>query len=148
MVRAKWIHQVSDLKVLGIVGGAKRNGNTVKLVEEVMAGAKEVGHETLLFKLVDMNIGHLCDRDGDVSFPEDDFEKIKPHIESMSALVLGAPIWYDFVDSRSLTFITRLYYYNISHSEQNNAKWPKKAKAVNVITYQREDVHFYDHILD
>ena len=37
------IPQVKLMKVLGILGGAKRDGNTAKLVGEVLAGAKEVG---------------------------------------------------------------------------------------------------------
>ncbi len=79
------------MKVLGIVGGSKGNGNTVKLVEEVLAGAREAGHETILFKLAEMRIGHIGDRGGEVTFPKDDFNDIMPHIESMGALVLGAP---------------------------------------------------------
>jgi multimeric flavodoxin WrbA len=136
------------LKVLGIVGGAKSEGNTVKLVEEVLAGAREAGHETVLFKLGELEIGHLGEKDGETTFPIDDFEKIKPHIESMGALVLGAPIWYSTVDSRTHTFIQRLYWYSGYYSEENKAKWPKGAKAINCITYGWDKPHVYDEVLD
>jgi len=49
------------LKVLGILGGANRDGNTAKLVEEVLAGAREAGHETVLIKLVDEKIRQAND---------------------------------------------------------------------------------------
>lgn len=136
------------MKVLGIVGGAKGNGNTVRLVEEVLAGAREAGHETVLFKLVDTKLDHLGDKDGVTTFPRDDFEEMKPHIESMGALVLGAPIWFSTVDSRTHAFIQRLYWYSGYYSEENKAKWPKGAKAVNVITYGWDDPHIYDGVLD
>ena len=136
------------MKVLGIVGGAKRNGNTVKLVEEVLAGAQEAGHDTVIIKLVDMKIGHLEDRNGAITFPKDDFEKIKPHLESMGALVLGAPIWFSTVDSRTHAFIQRLYWYSSYYSEENKATWPKEAKAVNCITYGWDDFHVYDGVLN
>jgi multimeric flavodoxin WrbA len=136
------------MKVLGIVGGAKQEGNTVKLVEEVLAGAKEVGHETILFKLVDMQIGHIGDENGNATFPKDDFDKIKPHIETMGALVLGAPIWFGTVDSRAHAFIQRLYYYSSYYDEENRKKWPKGAKAVNILTYGWDDPHIYDGVLD
>jgi multimeric flavodoxin WrbA len=136
------------MKVLGIVGGAKREGNTVRLVEEVLAGAKEAGHETILFKLVDVQIGHLGDDKGKTTFPRDEFEKIMPHIESMGALVLGAPIWFSTVDSRTHSFIQRLYFYSGYYSEENKKRWPRGAKAVNVITYAQEDPHAYDGVVD
>jgi multimeric flavodoxin WrbA len=136
------------MKVLGIVGGSKSNGNTVKLVEEVLAGAREAGHETVLFKLSEMSIGHIGDRGGEVTFPKDDFNKIMPHIESMGAFVLGAPIWFSTVDSRTHAFIQRLYYYSSYHSEENRKKWPAGAKAVNVITYGWDDPHIYDGVLE
>jgi multimeric flavodoxin WrbA len=139
---------VISLKVLGIVGGAKRDGNTVKLVEEVLAGASEAGHETVLFKLAELKIGHLGEKEGMTTFPEDDFEKIKPHIESMGALILGAPIWYSTVDSRTHVFIQRLYWYSGYYSEENKAKWPKGTKAINCITYGWYDPHRYDGVLD
>lgn len=135
------------MKVLGIVGGSKSNGNTVKLVEEVLTGAREAGHETILFKLSEMSIGHIGDRGGEVTFPIDDFDEIMPHIESMGAFVLGAPIWFSTVDSRTHTFIQRLYYYSRYHSDANRKKWPAGAKAVNVITYGWDDPHIYDGVL-
>ncbi len=136
------------MKVLGIVGGAKRDGNTAKLVEEVLAGAREAGHETILFKLGELEIGHLGDKDGETTFPNDDFEKIKPHIESMGALVLGAPIWFSTVDSRTHAFIQHLYWYSSYYSEENKAKLPKGAKAINCITYGWDKPHIYDDVLD
>ena len=135
------------MRVLGIVGGAKKDGNTVKLVEEVLAGAREAGHETVLFKLVETKIGHLGDRNGETTFPRDDFDEIMPHLESMGALVLGAPIWFSTVDSRTHAFIQRLYYYSSYYSEKNRSRWPKGVKAVNIITYGWDDPHIYDGVL-
>jgi multimeric flavodoxin WrbA len=135
------------LKVLGILGGANRDGNTAKLVEEVLAGAKEAGHETVLIRLVDEKIGHIDYCKGESTFPKDDFDAIKPHLETMGAIVIGAPIWYSTVDSRTHAFIQRLYYYSSYHSEENRKKWPKGVKAVNIITYAQSDPHYYDQVL-
>ena len=135
------------MKVLGVIGGPKKNGNTVKLVEAVLKGAEEAGHEVILFKLADMKIGHLGDKNGNVIFLNDDFEEIKPHIESMGAFVLGAPIWFSTVDSRTHAFIQRLYWYSGYYNEENKAKWPKGVKAVNCITYGWDDPYIYDNVL-
>jgi multimeric flavodoxin WrbA len=136
------------LKVIGVVGGPRRAGNTVRLVEAVLEGAREAGHETVLFKLAELDIGHIGDRDGEVAFPEDDFDKMKPHIESMGALVLGSPIYYGQLDSRMMTFINRLYYYSSYYSEENRRRLPKGVRAVNVITYGQDDPHYYDDVLE
>ena len=135
------------LKVLGILGGANRDGNTAKLVEEVLAGAREAGHETVLIKLVDEKINHIGYSKGKSTFPKDDFEAIKPHLEDMGAIVIGAPIWYSTVDSRTHAFIQRLYYYSSYYSEENRKRWPKGVKAVNIITYAQSDPHYYDQVL-
>jgi multimeric flavodoxin WrbA len=135
------------LKVLGILGGANRDGNTAKLVEEVLAGAREAGHETVLIKLVDEKINHIGYSKGKSTFPKDDFETIKPHLEDMGAIVIGAPIWYSTVDSRTHAFIQRLYYYSSYYSEENRKRWPKGVKAVNIITYAQSDPHYYDQVL-
>jgi len=135
------------LKVLGILGGANKNGNTAKLVEEVLAGARDAGHEIVLIKLVDEKIGHIGYRNGEATFPKDDFEAIKPHIETMAAIVIGAPIWYSTVDSRTHAFIQRLYYYSSYYSGENRKRWPKGVKAVNIITYAQSDPHYYDQVL-
>jgi len=50
------------MKVLGVVGGARREGNTSRLVEEVLNGAREAGHEIILFRLADMDIRHWAAR--------------------------------------------------------------------------------------
>ena len=135
------------MKVLGILGGANRDGNTAKLVDEVLAGAREAGHETILVKLVDERIGHIGYSKGTSTFPKDDFEAIKPHLETMGAIIIGAPIWYGTVDSRTHAFIQRLYYYSSYYSEENRKRWPKGVKAVNIITYAQSDPHYYDQVL-
>ena len=80
------------MKVLGILGGANRDGNTAKLVAEVLTGAKEAGHETVIIRLVDEKIDHIGYSKGESTFPRDDFEEIKPHLETMGAIIIGAPI--------------------------------------------------------
>jgi hypothetical protein len=65
----------------------------------------------------------------------------------MGAFVIGSPIWYGHVDTRTMNFITRTFEYNRDYSEENSKKWPR-AKVVNVITYAREEEDAYTHIFD
>jgi len=113
------------MNVLGIVAGPRKNGNTARLVSEVLEGAKDAGHETLLFNLSEMEIMPLEVGDEGYSYPEDGFMELMPHIESMDALVFGTPIYYDHVSSRAKLFIDRLYYYGKSHGEEYREKFPE-----------------------
>ena len=135
------------VKVVGIIGGPKHDGNTYKLVRAVLDGALEAGHTVVTYRLRDIYLGQIGYFENKTLFPLDDFEKMQPNLESMGALVLGAPIWYGQVDVRTLNFITRTYYYNKHYSEENAEKWPN-AQPVNVITYGQKAEDKYDNVLE
>lgn len=135
------------LKVVGIIGGPRPDGNTFKLVRAVLDGALDAGHTVVTWKLRDVYLGHLGYFADEVIPPIDDFEKMQPDLESMGALVIGSPVWYGHVDTRTLNFIHRTFVYNRSYSEEGAEKWPK-AKVVNCLTYEKEEEDAYDHIFD
>lgn len=136
------------MKVLGIVGSPRRDGNTAKMVEVVLEGAKEAGHETERFYLCDLDIGPIEAENGKLVYPEDDMVRLYPHIESMGALVLGTPIYYDYVSSRTKLFIDRLVYYSKSHGEEYRRRFPKGVKSINIITYEWDKADAYDQVLE
>jgi multimeric flavodoxin WrbA len=135
------------MKVVGIIGGPKYDGNTFRLVRAVLDGALEAGHTVVTWRLRDVQIGHIGYFDDKILFPIDDFEKMQPDLESMGAIVLGAPIWYGHVDTRTFNFINRTYYYNKYYSKKNADKWPR-AKPVNILTYGREEENAYNNIFE
>ncbi len=135
------------MKVVGIIGGPKTDGNTFKLVRAVLDGALDAGHTVVTWRLKDIYIGHLGHFAGETLAPNDDFEKMQADLESMDALVIGSPVWYGHVDTRTFNFINRTYVYSESYSPENAGKWPK-AKAVNVLTYGKKEEDAYDNILD
>ena len=135
------------MKVVGVIGGPKHDGNTFNLVRAVLDGALEAGHTVVTWRLRDIGIGHIGYFEDKILFPLDDFDKMQPDLESMGALVVGAPIWYDQVDTRTFNFINRTYYYNKYYSEENAEKWPN-AQPVNVLTYARKEEDAYDNVLE
>jgi len=118
------------MKILGIVAGPRKKGNTATLVEETLEGAKDAGHETILYYLSDLEIKPLeAGKDGYV-YPEDGFKKLMPHIESMDALV------------------DRLYYYGKSHGEEYREKFPDGVKFISVITCGWDNSDAYDEVVN
>ncbi len=136
------------MKVLGVVGGPRRGGNTARLVEAVLEGAREAGHETEIFYLCDMDIGPLEAVGGELVYPDDDMARLYPHIESMGAMVLGTPIYYDHVSARTKTFIDRLHYYSETHGEDYRRRFPEGVRCVTIITYEWDREDAYDGVLD
>jgi multimeric flavodoxin WrbA len=135
------------MKVIGVVGGPRRTGNTARLVEEILAGAREVGHETRIFYLGEMEIRPLGHDGERYVYPEDDFTSMMPHLESMGGLVNGTPIYYDHVSSRTKLFMDRLYYYSKSHGDEYRRRFPDGVKCVNVITCGWDNPNAYDEVL-
>ena len=136
------------MKVIGVVGGPRKTGNTARLVEEVLAGAREASHETHIFYLSEMEIGPLDHDGGGYVYPEDDFKSMMPHLETMGGIVLGTPIYYDHVSSRAKLFIDRLYYYSKSHGDEYRRRFPDGVKCVNIVTCGWDNHNAYDEVLE
>jgi multimeric flavodoxin WrbA len=139
---------MSEMKVLGIVGSPRREGHTARLVEAVLEGANEAGHEAEIFYLSELDIGPLEAEGGRIAYPEDDMVRLHPHIESMGAIVLGTPIYYDHVSARTKLFIDRLHYFSRTHGEEYRRRFPEGVKAVTAITYEAGGPDRYDYVLD
>jgi len=135
------------MKILGIVAGPRKEGHTAQLVEAVLSGAREAGHETEIFFLSDLEINPIGADEGGYFYPEDDMARLYPHIESMGALVFGTPIYYDHVSSRAKLFIDRLHYYSKTHGPEYRKRFPDGVKCVNVITYDWDKEDAYDQVL-
>ena len=136
------------MKVLGLICSPKREGNTAKLVEAVLRGAGEAGHHAEVFYLCDMNIGPLEASGGNLIYPEDDMERLYPHIESMDALVIGTPIYYDQVSARAKIFFDRLHFYSKTHGEEYRGRFPDGVKAVTLTTQGAGNPDRYDDVLE
>jgi len=136
------------MKVLGIVAGPRKTGHTARLVEEALRGAEEAGHETVLYYLSDMEIKPLDEGEDGYSYPDDGFNELMPHIESMGALVFGTPIYYDHVSSRAKLFIDRLHYYSNSHGDEYRGRFPDGVKFVNAVTCGWDKADVYGEVVD
>ena len=136
------------MKVLGIIAGPRKTGHTAAIVEKTLEGAKEAGHETVLYHLSDLEIKPLETGKDGYLYPEDGFKELMPHIESMDALVLGSPIYYDQVSSRAKLFIDRLHYYSESHGGEYRKKFPDGVKFISAVTCGKDDADAYVEVVD
>jgi multimeric flavodoxin WrbA len=102
---------VVTLKVCGIVGSPRKNGNVDLIVSEVLKGAASKGAETCKLYLNDMDI-KPCQSCGVDPNPKhclfkDDMEQIYDALENCDAIVLGSPVYFDTVSAQVKLMIDR-----------------------------------------
>ena len=100
------------MKIVGIEGSPRKNGNTEKLVRTVLAGAEDVGSRTDFLKLADRTINYCqgcgsCRATGDCVI-KDDMDKVVDVIQDSDVIVLGSPIYAWQVSGTTKVFMDRL----------------------------------------
>lgn len=133
------------MKVLGIVCSPRSDGNTARIVESILDGARNRGAETqiIYFDNLKVNPCRVCDScsvSGKCA-QEDDMQPIYEAIDGINAIVFGTPIYHDHVSAQAKALTDRLYAYEWKNS------FPKGVKAVAVITYEWNNPRAYGGVL-
>ena len=99
-------------KILVILGGGRPKGNTARLVQAFMEGAREAGHETELVSLIKTEVkgclGCNACRYGKPCIQKDGFNEIVPKIRKADLVVFASPLYFWTISSRLKAFIERL----------------------------------------
>ncbi|MCB2293332.1 flavodoxin family protein [Clostridium algoriphilum] len=105
------------MKVLGIVGSKRKNGNTAYLVQQALHAIESKDVETELVFLGDYNIKGCTGCEGCKDTCKcvimDDMQKIYPLIINSDAIILGSPTYFYNITSDMKAFIERLYCFQI-----------------------------------
>lgn len=100
------------MKIIGIDGSPRKDGNTEKLLRKVLAGAEEAGGATEFLKLADLTINYCrgcgtCRATGECVIP-DDMDRVVESIQQSDVVVLGSPIYAWQVSGNTKVFMDRL----------------------------------------
>jgi len=99
------------LKVCGIVGSPKKNGNVDLLVSELLRGAESQGAATHKIYLNDLRIKpcQSCGVDPSPKYCiyDDDMKTIYDALEEWDAIALGSPVYFDTVSAQVKLVIDR-----------------------------------------
>ncbi|MDR0287707.1 MAG: flavodoxin family protein [Clostridiales bacterium] len=129
------------MKIIAINGSPRKNWNTHILLEHCLNGAKEVGAETELINLYDINFKGCtscfsCKRKGVTlgkCAMKDDLEPVLQKICECDALVLGSPVYYASVTGEMHSFMERLLFPYSSY-ELKPSSFGKKIKTAFIYT--------------
>ncbi|MDI6890861.1 MAG: NAD(P)H-dependent oxidoreductase [Thermodesulfovibrionales bacterium] len=110
------------LRILGIVGSPRKGGNTEILTEHLLKGAAEMGAETELVSLSDLNLNycrgcHHCLETG-VCAISDDVESLKEKLLRADGIVLASSTQAQTISGNMKVFIDRLLLHVFKQSLQ------------------------------
>jgi multimeric flavodoxin WrbA len=101
------------VKLLGIVCSPRTNGNTEVLVKEALDTARNLGAETEMIKVSDLNITpcdgcESCDITGECKI-EDDMQNIYTKLLHSDGILFGSPVYFWGVTAQAKTVIDRTF---------------------------------------
>ncbi len=121
------------MKIIGLVGSHRKNGNTDKAVSKVLLGAKLEGADVEIIYLNDYNIKDCtgCEgcRETFQCVINDDMKEIYSKITMADAIVLGSPTYFYNVTGVVKNFIDRLYCYEV-FDEEDRSIWMSVNEAI------------------
>ena len=101
------------MKLLGIVCSPRTNGNTEVLVKETLDTARNLGAETEMIKVSDLNITpcdgcESCDITGECKI-EDDMQDIYTKLLHSDGIIFGSPVYFWGVTAQAKAVIDRTF---------------------------------------
>ncbi|MCC7145725.1 MAG: flavodoxin family protein [Phycisphaeraceae bacterium] len=132
------------MKVLGLMGSARRDGNTNDLVDVVLAAAAEQGAQTEKIVLADYRVEHIencqvCKQRGACVHADDDFDKLMAKVYGCDVFIFGSPVYWYTVSGRLKVFLDR---WSCELYKSNDEFCRKmKPKAGGIVTVQEESTY-------
>lgn len=102
------------MKVLGISGSPRKDGNTEILVREALKPFYEKGWEVTEFSLSNKTINpcmgcETCSETGTCAIEGDDMELLLSELEDCDALIIGSPVYYRNVTAQLKALFDRSF---------------------------------------
>ncbi len=99
------------VKVVGICGSPRKNGNTEILLREALRAAEDRGAETELIRLagLDINPCRACDsckKTGECAI-DDDLNDVIERAASADGIIIGSPVYFGSVTAQTKMFMDR-----------------------------------------
>jgi len=101
------------MKLLGVVGSMRKEGNTYKMVKAALESAREQGAETEVVHISDMNIEPCracydqCSKQPYICPLQDDLAAVLDRMKGADAIIIGSPLYFK-VPSRLTALAERL----------------------------------------
>ena len=105
-------------RILIAVGSGVKGGNTDRLCDAFMDGARKAGHQVEKVFLGDLTFQGCrgcgaCQLNGGKCVVRDDLQAIYPMIEAADTIVLASPLYFWTISGRLKSFVDRFYAFSV-----------------------------------
>ena len=106
------------MRILGVVGSPRVEGNTERVVAEALKAAEEDGAETELLRLADRDVKPCdaclsCRKTGECRIP-DDFNPVFEKMAQADGIILASPVYFSSATPQMKAVIDRAGYLSIA----------------------------------
>ena len=132
------------MKVIGLVGSNRKDGNTNTMVDKVLEGAGSKGHQTEKVHISDLKISPIgdcsaCRKAGKCSI-EDDFDALMDKVLESDCIIFGTPLYWYGPSSQIKAFMDRWVCRMALGSEEEFRAKMKGKKCLLVVPHQDEQL--------
>ena len=129
-------------KILALQASPRKKGNTNRILDEMIKGAEDNGHEVNKYYLQSLDIApcsgcEICAKAKDCRYTDDGSEIINQLSEGAS-IILASPIYFGQMTAQAKTIVDRFY------SIFNNPEKKFKGKAAMIFTHAYPDKDIYE----
>jgi len=121
------------MKIIGIVGSCRKDGNTDQAVSKVLEGAKAAGADVQKIYLKDYKIKDCTGCEGCAKTAKcvikDGMQEIYPLLEKADGIVVGSPTYFYNVNGMTKCFLDRLYAYEL-FDKKDRSVWMGKFEKI------------------
>ncbi|SMC26193.1 NADPH-dependent FMN reductase [Clostridium acidisoli DSM 12555] len=136
------------MKLIAVCGSARKQGNTSKMLHQVIEGAKSIGAETEFVNLFDLNYKgctscYACKLKNSKSYghcmQNDELKPLLERIEQSDVIVIGSPIYYGNLSGQMRSFTDRLLFQYLDYGARGTGPKPKNFKTALITTMNGSD---------
>ena len=129
------------MKILALQASPRKNGNTNRVLDEMIKGAEDNGHEVIKYYLEKMDISpcsgcEICANGKDCRY-EDDGAEIINQLAQGAGVILASPIYFGQMTAQAKIIVDRFY------SIFNNPDKKFNGKAAMIFTHAFPDKEMY-----
>ena len=144
------------MKVIGICGSPRKNGNSAKMLESALAGAKSQGATVERIDLFDLRYSgcrscFACKRLGGESFGRcalrDDLTDVLEKILTADAVMIAAPLYFGEVPGAVRNLFERLWFPGLKYAKDFSTTFTKRVKVGLIYSMNVPDYRFYQNII-
>ena len=139
------------MKVLGISGSPRKQGNTDILLEKALEGARAGGAETEKIILNDLAIAPCREEEYDkvsdegLSVVPDDIHIVFSKVKQADALILASPVFFGSLSAQTKTMIDRFQCVWLARNILHKEVFQKKLKGAFICVEATERKDFFEN---